>query len=431
MKIISIILFTLISLNSLSQRIIGYYPNYQYNGTNHNNIQWNKMTHLHYFSLNPTRDNLGSATGQSKGNLWIGDPYSWFNQTNFNNVVAKAKAVNPNIQIFICSGGATGSDTDLNQRFEYIGNNPSRLNTWCNNIINFIITNGIHGWDLDWEFPNTASARTAHANMLTKMRQKIDSTNSANCTFYKISIAVGGGYTDRLVKTCWNPAHTDYITQTAINQVDYFNIMTYDGNIGSAPCSFASHQHTGLVDKAYTDWTTDYTIPASKISIGCGFYNNAGTAFSSGGNNSTYYNQNYWATGGAGCPTLQWDMNYIKGKSGSGIIIWELTQDNLCSGTTPTCYSLLDCLYQWTITNWGTFTPQTCVALSLDTNTYNYNSNQPIIDSNYTYNIWDLSGRFIMTTNNLKYSSLPDGFYIIGYSNGSVLNYKKYYHKNE
>lgn len=365
MRFFLICFFLFSFFEGISQRIIGYYPNYRYNGVNHLNIQWQKMTHLHYFSLNPTRDNLGSPTGQSLGNLWNADPYGWFNQTNFNAVVAQAKAVNPQIQIFICSGGAPGSDGDINQRFEYLGNNPGRLNTWCNNIINFIITNNIHGWDLDWEFPDTPTARTAYTNMLSKMRMKIDSVNLANCKNYKLSVAVGGGYSDRLVKTCWNPAHTDYMTQTAINQVDYFNIMTYDGSIGGAPCSFASHQHTGLVNKAYTDWTTDYTIPAAKISIGCGFYNNAGTAFSSGGNNSTYYNQAYWNTGGSGCPTLQWDMNYIMGKGGSGIIIWELTHDNLCAGTVPACYSLLDCLYQWTITNWGTFTPPICTTLPI------------------------------------------------------------------
>lgn len=426
-----LVIFLFLCLTGYSQRIIGYYPNYQYNGTNHNNIQWNKMTHLHYFSLNPTRDNLGSATGQSLGNLWAGDPYSWFNQTNFNNVVARAKLINPNIQIFICSGGAPGSDSDLNQRFEYIGNNPSRLNTWCNNIINFIITNNIHGWDLDWEYPNTASSRTAHSNMLSKMRQKIDSTNSANCKNYKISIAVGGGYTDRSPKVCWNPAHTDYITQTAINQVDYFNIMTYDGSIGSAPCSFASHQHTGLIDKAYNDWITMFTIPASKISIGCGFYNNFGSAtFASRGNNSTYYNQNYWPTGGAGCPTLQTNMNYIKGKSGSGIIIWELTQDNLCNGTVPTCYSLLDCLYQWTTTNWGTWTPTTCVPLSLTTIT-----NQTIIKSDpskkYIYYIYDLNGKFIMETDNLNKVILKEGVYILNYYDDSTIYFNKYFHINK
>jgi hypothetical protein len=92
------------------------------------------------------------------------------------------------------------------------------------------------------------------------------------------------------------------------------------------------------------------------MTIGVGFYNNSFTAFSSGGNNSTYYNQTYWPTGGSGCPNMQAKIDYARTQGLAGTFIWELTQDNLCSGTVPACYSLLDCMYQRTISTWGTWT---------------------------------------------------------------------------
>ncbi len=338
-----------------AQRIIGYFPNYNYSMANAAGIQYAKLTHLNYFSLNPTR----SVSGQSTGSLWYNDPYSWFTTASFNDVNMKARAANPSIKIFIVTGGAAGSDTDLLTRLEYIGSNPVPLNTFCNNIISFIVANNLDGWDLDWEFPGTAAARTAHQNLLAKMRFKIDSLKTASCRYYEITAAVGGGNTDVAAHTCWGVAHTDYITQTAINYLDQLNIMTYDGNIGAAPCSFSSHQHYNLVTKAFTDWRTDFTIPASKINIGVGFYDNSGINFNSIGNvNTRYNNATYW-NGGSGCPNMQSKIDYIHAQGGSGTFIWELTQDNLCAGTTPACYSLLDCMYQHTLSTWGTWVAPT------------------------------------------------------------------------
>ena len=166
----------------LSQMIVGYYPNYQ--GATFTTIQFDKLTHLHYFALNPTR----TAANTTNGTLWIGDPYSWFTQATYNTVRTAAETKNPNIKIIIVTGGAPGSDSDLNARLEQIGNTPSKLNYFCNNIIAFMKANGCDGWDLDWEYPNTVAARTSHQNLLAKMRTKFDSTNLAQCTNWTISI---------------------------------------------------------------------------------------------------------------------------------------------------------------------------------------------------------------------------------------------------
>lgn len=338
-----------------AQRIIGYFPNYRYSVANASGVQYAKLTHLYYFSLNPTR----SVSGQSTGSLWYNDPYSWFTTASFTDVTTKARAANSNIKIFIVTGGAPGSDSDLSTRLQYVGSNPGPLNTFCNNIISFIVSNNLDGWDLDWEFPNTAAARTAHQNLLAKMRFKIDSLKTVSCKYYEITAAVGAGNTDVAAHTCWAVAHTDYITQTAINYLDQVNLMTYDGDVGSPPCSFSSHQHYDLVTKAFTDWRTDFTIPASKINIGVGFYDNSGNAFNSIGNVGTRYNNATYWNGGSGCANMQAKINYIHTQGGSGTMIWELTQDNLCTGTTPACYSLLDCMYQYTQSTWGTWVSPT------------------------------------------------------------------------
>ncbi len=345
-----------------AQRIIGYYPNYAANAaTAYNQVQYTKLTHLFYFTINP--DETSSFSPTSNGNLWINDSWSWFTMSTFTLVKNHINTLGAGRPKFILvTGGAPGSDWNLNARFLDIGSTPSKLNKFCNQLVVFINTHGMDGWDLDWEFPNTLAERNAHQAIIQKMRTKLDSLENVNCKQYEISMAVGGNYTDvplPAAKLCWNPANTDQMNQATINLVDYFNLMTYDGNTGTAaPCgNTTSHQHYDLMVKAYTDWRNAYTIPASKINIGVGFYNNptsGGTAFNSGGNNNTYYNQTYWNNGGSGCPNMRSKIDYAKANGNAGLMIWHILQDNLCTGTTPACYSLLDCIYQYTISSWGT-----------------------------------------------------------------------------
>lgn len=348
---IILLVFLLVNTQSIyAQRIIGYYPDYAYTAASATNIQYAKLTHLYYFAINPTR----TTTGQSAGALGYNDV--WFTTTRFNDVIAKARAANPSIKLFIVTGGMPGSDWDLSDRLEYIGSNPTILNTFCNNIISFITTNNLDGWDLDWEFPQTASARNAHQNMLAAMRTKIDALKASSCKPYEISIAVGGGYTDLTSpRVCWGNSHTDYINAATVSSVDFMNIMSYDGPVGGSACEFSSQQHYNLFTKSFTDWRNAISIPASKINMGVGFYDNAGTAFNSIGNvNTRYNNATYW-NGGSGCPNMQSKIAYTHAQGAAGIFIWELTQDNLCAGTTPACYSLLDCIYQYTQSSWGTW----------------------------------------------------------------------------
>ncbi len=103
------ILFVFLLWNShaglYAQRIIGYYPDYAYTAASAANIQYTKLTHLYYFSINPTR----TVSGQSAGALGYNDV--WFTTARFNDVMAKAKAANPSIKLFIVTGGMPGSET--------------------------------------------------------------------------------------------------------------------------------------------------------------------------------------------------------------------------------------------------------------------------------------------------------------------------------
>lgn len=340
----------LVVINSTAQKIIGYFPNYAYNAATYNQIQYNKLTHLDYFALNPDR----TGPNQSSGRLQQNDIYSWFTANYFTNVIAAARAANPNIRINIVTGGAPGSDTDLNGRLYNIATTPAKLNVFCTSLIGFIKQYNLDGWDLDWEFPVTTAEKNAQELMLQTVRAKFDSLGLVNCKKYEISIAVGGGYTNT---TYYNPAHTQYLNANVINIVDFVNIMTYDGPVGG-PQGYTSHQQFELMTAAFVDWKTSKSWTTStatgKIALGVGFYGNGFGLFNAAGNVGTYYNNaTYYPTGGSGCPNMQRKINYMKANTLAGIFIWELTMDNLGPGTVPTRYSLLDCIFQHTTANWG------------------------------------------------------------------------------
>lgn len=336
------IIFMTLSLSLSGQRIIGYFPNYAYAAT-YNQIQYNKLTHLYYFSLNPHTN--------SDGSLWYNDSYSWFNSTNFSNVITAARAANPNIKIFIVTGGAPGSDGTLNTRLYNIATTPSKRNTFCNNILNFIKTNNLDGWDLDWEFPFDQANRDAHETLLSVMNTKLDSMSAADCRVYELTAAVGGGYTNR---THYNPVSQDYCNANVINYVDFIDIMTYDSPVNEGD-GYTSQQQLEAMQNDLTRWVAEKGWSKSKLNLGVGFYNNSHGAFSAGGNNSSWYNMNYWPTGGSGCPNMKDKIDYIKTQGCGGVFIWHLMQDNLGAGTTPAMYSLLDCIYQYTTSSWGTW----------------------------------------------------------------------------
>jgi len=177
---------------------MGYYPYYRTGSVNQ--IQYDKMTDLIYAFLN----------ADNSGNLRLtGDV---FNQPNFNQIVTAARASNPNIRIHISSGGG-----GLSAWFPAVAGNAANRANFCTQMANFIQTNNLDGWDLDWEFPGTSTVnKNAHEELLKDMKAALDAKGLVMCKKLDVSMAVGGE--TNLAIT--NPTHADYYNPGAINYVD-------------------------------------------------------------------------------------------------------------------------------------------------------------------------------------------------------------------
>ena len=356
--LLTFIIITLISFNASSQRIVGYFPDYQSAATAQ--VQYAKLTHLIYFSLSPMSNN-GTVTTATT---------TWFNLANFNAVVDAAKTANPNIKIIIATGGAPGTGDggsnggDLHLRLRDIAANTvvgSRAQ-FVSDIGNFIqgysrvvggVTYTLDGWDFDWEFPNYLNSNpvdtTNFRNLLGLMRTRLNTAGTALCKKLELSIAINGE--PSIFET--NPSLANYISPGVIYNVDYVNVMTYDANMAAHP-TYTNHADIAMARSAVIALTNPpFNWPKNKLLIGTGFYGKAGVTTSAysainSSNSAAIYNNVSDVSGGFGynaCPTITNKVNYIKAEGLAGIFIWEVTLDRRTTPAASATNSLLSCTF--------------------------------------------------------------------------------------
>jgi GH18 family chitinase len=359
--VLTALLISLFSASSYSQRISGYFPDYEYNAGTVNNIQYTKLTHLLYFSLNPWASNNGTVPTTTT---------IWFNLANFNAVVDAAKTANPNIKIIIVTGGAPASGDggsnggDLNLRLRDIANNTvagSRAQ-FVNDIGNFIqtysrtvggVTYTLDGWDLDWEFPNylngSPTDTTNFRLLLQQMRTKLNTVGGVLCKDLEMSIAINGEPS----KFQTNPSTADYLSPGVIYSVNYVNVMTYDANVGAHANYGGNHAPLVMAQEAVTALTSPpFNWPKSKLQIGIPFYGrqNGGTisnysTINSSNSATIYANDVSGVQSYNGCNTITAKVNYVKAQGLAGVFIWELMLDRTASPASAATNSLLSCIY--------------------------------------------------------------------------------------
>ncbi|HEY8399779.1 MAG TPA: glycosyl hydrolase family 18 protein, partial [Cytophagaceae bacterium] len=208
------------------------------------------------------------------------------------------------------------------------GNSAARAN-FCQKIADFIQTNDLDGWDLDWEYPSGSTEKNNHELLLKDMRTALDAKEAVMGKKLEISVAVGG-----------ESGHLAYMNSSAVQYVDFVSIMAYD------EWQAVQHSSYDFAVSAVTLWS-NFGVPKSKIMLGVPFYGrNAEKLYSeiaasnpSEAYNSTtdYYNGSYYNAR----PTLEKKTDYIMEQGGLGITIWELCQDRMENDP----YSLLGAIY--------------------------------------------------------------------------------------
>ncbi len=271
-----------------SQKIIGYIPRYRTVAQMDAAIEWDKMTDYYYFGSIPT----------GSGGITIEE------STRFQYVINKAATYSKNVWLSVGGWGKSGN-------FITIANSESKRVAFASEALQICEDYGLKGIDIDWEFP-AAGQEEAFKNFFKTLYEKLHPEG------YLVSAACGG-----------EAAHADKWLDETFDYIDDLNIMSYDDP------SLTDGNHSSLeFMKDAMDLYYDRGCPYEKMLGGVAFYSRCSAVqmYSTILNGSTDKQNTYDndITGGKcynGRNTIEDKVDYVMGKGGVGILIWEVTQD--------------------------------------------------------------------------------------------------------
>ncbi|GAA4841785.1 glycosyl hydrolase family 18 protein [Algivirga pacifica] len=273
---------TVVSPPSDEFLIVGYLPDYRLGAVN--SIDFSKLTHVVFFSLQPNTSDLTTYAPLSAGAL-----------SGLQNLVTKAHAAGAKVTIALGGWGKS-------QGFSQIAADPALRVAFTSSVMDFVTQYDLDGVDLDWEYP----ASNEGANFKALMQGFADALQPQGKILTMAVAAYGSNAAGKAV---------------AADVVDYIHLMTYDGG---------DHGTMAQAQQSIDFWTG--YAPASKLVLGVPFYgrnsgNSAatyadllaqGASPDANTHNGYYYN---------GRPMMVDKVNLAAERGTSGIMIWELGQD--------------------------------------------------------------------------------------------------------
>nr|WP_249316709.1 glycosyl hydrolase family 18 protein [Bacillus sp. FJAT-50079] len=314
-------------------------------------IDASRLTHINYaFGL------IGSDL-----KIKMSDPVN--DPINFAEL-AKLKEKYPHLKTTIAIGGWGGS-----ANFSEASANEEARTTFADSVVEFIVTHGFNGVDLDWEYPVTGGGPGTYPNpddydhfplLLKTLREKLDEQGEKDGVRYSLSIA--------------GAANTGYVANTQLGltekYLDYIQVMTYDIH---GPWEELADLNAPLYDDNGKTWSVDKAVqayldagvPKEKLIMGVPFYGytydvqsneNNGLRQKYIGSGSVTYNRiilndylnngyvRYWDEGTKTPYLFNPDISkfisyddeksiaikaqYIREKGLGGAMIWEISQDH-------------------------------------------------------------------------------------------------------
>lgn len=182
----------------VANRVVQGYLTYWSSSTS--GIQWDKLTHLIWFCLEPNADGSIKTT-----NGW-----------GTTSAVTTAKNNNVKVLLSVCLFGADAIATMVNS--------PTNRARMIANIVAQVKLRGAHGADLDFEIPGK-SAKTGLTLFVQELRTAFSAEgNAPDGQPYRIHMA--------LMPIDWSGA---YDIANFINYLDYAMVMSYEGHSSSSP----------------------------------------------------------------------------------------------------------------------------------------------------------------------------------------------------
>ncbi|MEJ7737846.1 MAG: glycoside hydrolase family 18 protein [Chitinophagaceae bacterium] len=187
--------------------------------------------------------NYAFATVNSAAGLTLNDP------AKLSIVTARAKL--NNAKIFLSINGAAAD-------FKSMAASAEGRNQFIRAILSIVRQYGLHGVDMDWEFPSTADGTDLTFTAL--MRELSDSCHR-DARYYLTAAITPGKYAG---------SFRDAIRGELFSFVDWFNVMCYDDF--STTVRYRHHSDMSLALTGMNYWISTRGMPASKFVLGMPAY---------------------------------------------------------------------------------------------------------------------------------------------------------------
>jgi len=261
--------------------------------------------------------NYAFGTVSSNGNIVVQNP------TAFGIVANKAKS--NGAKIFLSINGTT---TDWQQ----MAATPAGRNAFVKQAMLLVRTNGLHGIDVDWEYPSTADGTSL---TFTKLLQELGDSLHVDGKYYLSAAITTGKYAGQ---------YRDAISKELLQgeQVDYFNIMAYDDFSTTVP--YKHHSDLKLAETSLNYWINTAGMPKRKAVLGIPSYGRA-SGITQTGTTQAYAailskggsaNADSAVVSATGFPSYTIYYNgqltakkkaVLGNTQGTGIMVWEMGQD--------------------------------------------------------------------------------------------------------
>jgi chitinase len=286
-SVVMLLLFVLSTCIAFAQaKVVGYMPSWAGQASA---IQYTKLTHINYAFIRPT------TTG---GLTAIDQP------AKLQDIVSRGHAAGVKVGI------AIGGWSDLqNGDFQSMSGNATYRTNFVNNLVNLCNQYGLDGVDIDWEYPSSGADPGNFTTMMTQLASAMHSRGK----YLSAAVAAYG-------------SNADGIQSAVFNQVDFLNLMAYDGGL----------PNHSTYDYAVT--TLNYWkgrgLAASKAVLGVPFYGRSSSEYVNyndillrGGSPDSDY---FGSIGYNGRPTIR--SKTTLGVQNGGIMIWDLSGDEGTGG---------------------------------------------------------------------------------------------------
>ena len=178
--------------------------------------------------------------------------------------VVALKSVNPNLKVCLMIGGWGGHADG----FSMMARDAAKRTEFCQSVKSLLDQHKLDGVDIDWEYPTQSADNETGCDP--------SDTQNFNLVLKELRETLGTG---KIISYASSSSHPEYVDwATAINYIDYVNVMTYD--MGAAPKSHNSPLHKGdRFNQSSWDQAVEkhvkYKVPKNRQVMGVPFYGKA------------------------------------------------------------------------------------------------------------------------------------------------------------